>query len=564
MIESPRFKLFKKGKNWCIGMVAAVSMLVGIATATTTTQADEVSSQSSEEVQNFDKNNVNTIQGSDVALVSSSDRTQTNTNLNDNDKLNYTTESDTDNTNNETKQSVLIDDNPVSNNDSSKESLDAKNLKNDVTSTTDNSVVDYASDATSESNAVDTNSIIYKSATAATVESSEKNGLALQGGKTYLYQDGQKLSGTQVVDGKTYFFDESTFQMKTNFFNVDDGKVYYFGSNGQMFQDQFYSNWGNVYYFGVDGARYTDKFYTNWGNKYYFGDNGARFDDQFYTNKDKVYYFSNDGTMYQDKFYSNWGNVYYFGNDGVRYTNQFYTNWGNVYYFGDNGARYTNQFYSNWGNQYYFGNDGARYTNKYYVNCGNIYYFDGNGALTRNQNANLGSGYLNYDGNGVLSYYNNHLQAYQNAFLNKVLYGAIIEWVNHKILPALTASQAIIESGWGTSSLSANYNNLFGIKGSYNGHSVTLPTGEYYGGSYVTVNAAFRAYDSYAQSIGDHSAFLTSNSRYSNLIGQTNSNTVATLIRQDGYATSPTYTSTLINTMNAYDLYSWNTVGFSI
>lgn len=103
---------------------------------------------------------------------------------------------------------------------------------------------------------------------------------------------------------------------------------------------------------------------------------------------------------------------------------------------------------------------------------------------------------------------------------------------------------------------------MFGIKGSYNGHSVTFPTGEYYGGRYVTVNAAFRAYSNYAESIDDHGNFLASNSRYSNLIGDTDYNSVANKLHSDGYATSPTYASTLINIINTYHLYDWDYAAF--
>lgn len=47
-------------------------------------------------------------------------------------------------------------------------------------------------------------------------------------------------------------------------------------------------------------------------------------------------------------------------------------------------------------------------------------------------------------------------------------------------------AQAIVESGWGASTLSKapNYN-LFGIKGSYNGQSVYMDTWEYLNGKWL-------------------------------------------------------------------------------
>ena len=75
-------------------------------------------------------------------------------------------------------------------------------------------------------------------------------------------------------------------------------------------------------------------------------------------------------------------------------------------------------------------------------------------------------------------------------------------------MPSLTGAQAIIESGWGQSGLATQGHNLFGIKGSYNEQSVTMPTYEYYGGRYVRINDAFRAYPSNYESIVDHGRFF--------------------------------------------------------
>ncbi len=152
--------------------------------------------------------------------------------------------------------------------------------------------------------------------------------------------------------------------------------------------------------------------------------------------------------------------------------------------------------------------------------------------------------------------------SYTDAFLDRIKQGALDGWDQYGVLPSITAAQAICESAWGQSQLTTQANNLFGIKGSYNGHSVTFPTGEYYGGRYVTVNAAFRAYSNYAESIDDHGNFLANNSRYSNLIGDTNYNSVANKLHSDGYATSPTYASTLINIINTYHLYDWDYAAF--
>ena len=156
------------------------------------------------------------------------------------------------------------------------------------------------------------------------------------------------------------------------------------------------------------------------------------------------------------------------------------------------------------------------------------------------------------------------LTAAQKAFLDSIHDGAISTWKQYGVLPSLTAAQAIIESGWGQSSLASQYHNLFGIKGSYNGHSVTLPTREVYGGRSVIINDAFRAYDNNSQSVQDHGYFLVANSRYHNLLWKTNYRDVTYLIRADGYATDPSYTTTLNSVIERYGLTAWDQEAFDV
>ena len=122
----------------------------------------------------------------------------------------------------------------------------------------------------------------------------------------------------------------------------------------------------------------------------------------------------------------------------------------------------------------------------------------------------------------------------------------------------MTASQALVESNKGNSGLAVKANNLFGIKGTYNGQSVTMPTKEWNGITYITVNAQFRAYPSWQESISDHSALFNRASRYANLRGCTDYIQACRFIQQDGYASSPTYTNTLIKTIESYKLWSWD------
>ncbi|MBG9981942.1 LysM peptidoglycan-binding domain-containing protein [Aerococcaceae bacterium DSM 111020] len=72
-------------------------------------------------------------------------------------------------------------------------------------------------------------------------------------------------------------------------------------------------------------------------------------------------------------------------------------------------------------------------------------------------------------------------------------------------------AQAALESGWGNSNLAQSpSNNLFGIKGEYQGNSTNIKTLEDNGlGEYSEIDADFRSYDSPDASLNDYARFLT-------------------------------------------------------
>lgn len=150
------------------------------------------------------------------------------------------------------------------------------------------------------------------------------------------------------------------------------------------------------------------------------------------------------------------------------------------------------------------------------------------------------------------------------SFLTKLKPMVIADMKQSGILASLTAAQAFIESNKGNSGLTSKANNLFGIKGTYNGQSVTMLTTEYYNGVAKRVNAAFRKYPTWAESIADHSSLFNRLARYKNLRGETDYIKACKNVQADGYATSPTYAQTLINTINKYKFNEWDIEVFEV
>ncbi|WP_455461693.1 GBS Bsp-like repeat-containing protein [Streptococcus salivarius] len=154
----------------------------------------------------------------------------------------------------------------------------------------------------------------------------------------------------------------------------------------------------------------------------------------------------------------------------------------------------------------------------------------------------------------------------QSHFLSAIKQGAM-DGAKEGVLPSITAAQAILESGWGSSELAkAPNNNLFGIKDSedWNGEIVTVPTQEYVNGDYITVNAAFRKYASWNDSVVDHAKFFTSTewrkNNYRKVVNETDYRIAAQELKNAGYATDPNYAGKLISLIEAYKLYEWDAV----
>ena len=149
-------------------------------------------------------------------------------------------------------------------------------------------------------------------------------------------------------------------------------------------------------------------------------------------------------------------------------------------------------------------------------------------------------------------------------FIESVAQGAINGWTKYGVLPSVTVAQAILESGWGQSALSTQaHHNLFGIKGSYNGQYVTMQTREVYNGQSYYIYDNFRKYANNSESVEDHGNFLYSNSRYANLLGDQSYASVARKLQADGYATDPSYASSLIKLVEMYNLTQLDNIAFS-
>ena len=169
----------------------------------------------------------------------------------------------------------------------------------------------------------------------------------------------------------------------------------------------------------------------------------------------------------------------------------------------------------------------------------------------------------------VMPNYNNPMarSTNQQAFIQQV--GPMAQEVAgaNDLYASVMIAQAILESGWGQSTLTTLANNMFGIKGSYNGQFVEMQTMEDDGnGNLYPIIAKFRKYPSLKESFQDNAHVLKTTSFSPGVFfyhGAWKSNTSsyrdATQWLQGRYATDTSYASKLNNLIETYNLTQYDT-----
>ncbi|MCH3921223.1 glycoside hydrolase family 73 protein [Limosilactobacillus sp.] len=132
----------------------------------------------------------------------------------------------------------------------------------------------------------------------------------------------------------------------------------------------------------------------------------------------------------------------------------------------------------------------------------------------------------------------------------------------YHVYASITIAQAILESQWGTSKLASQYHNLFGIKGT-GPNSKELSTKEYVNGKWVVTTGRFRVYDSWSDSIKDHTKLMltgtdTNQQNYDAVVKATSYQEAAKALQEAGYATDPNYAQKLISVIKTYKLYNYD------
>ena len=143
------------------------------------------------------------------------------------------------------------------------------------------------------------------------------------------------------------------------------------------------------------------------------------------------------------------------------------------------------------------------------------------------------------------------------SFLNTI--GPVAQQVAQEngIYASVMIAQAALESGWGNSALSTQGHNLFGVKWNGTGNYVTMPTQEYYGGQWHTINAKFQSYNSYYDSLTGYAQLIKNNFPNSTRANAATPQIAAANLKYGvygSYATDPNYANSLDRMISDYEL----------
>lgn len=267
----------------------------------------------------------------------------------------------------------------------------------------------------------------------------------------------------------------------------------------------------------------------------------------------KFRYLNSNGSYVKKKFKKIGGYWFYFNKNGYAATG-LTTIGGRKFYFKKTGtAGKKGRMLTGWrtvgGKKYYFrksggtGVKGAAYKSEWVTIGGQRYYFNADGSLNTNTMT-------------------------EQEFIDTIGNLAREDMKQSGILASVTTAQAILESGYGTTSLGMEANNLFGMKAvlsnnswasAWKGQTFIKTTQEYLNEQWYTITDTFRAYDSYAESLADHSAYLSGamngkKLRYAGVVGNTSYKKTIRIIKNGGYATDPAYVTKICNIIKKYKL----------
>lgn len=128
------------------------------------------------------------------------------------------------------------------------------------------------------------------------------------------------------------------------------------------------------------------------------------------------------------------------------------------------------------------------------------------------------------------------------------------------VLASISMGQAALESNFGESQLSTEFNNLYGVKADEGDtDKVLFPTLEYVEDEWIEIEDWFKVYPSWEASIEGHARLIYNGTSwdadfYQVVIDGDTYEEQASGLQEAGYATDPTYADKLVEIIEIWDL----------
>lgn len=205
-----------------------------------------------------------------------------------------------------------------------------------------------------------------------TASAAVSNGWEQSGTTWYYYENGNKVTGWHLIDGKNYYFNSDGY-MASGWF-TDGGKTYYFNDRNGWVTGWNVIN-GSSYYFNKDGVMV-----TGWnvieGKSYYFNDRGEM-SKGFIVIDGKTFYFNEKGEMTIGWYLVN--NKWYYMTSTGEMAQGMVKVGAKTYYFDTKGEMLTGFFVVN--NKTYFFNSNGDMAQGWILHGNKWYYFYIDGTM---------------------------------------------------------------------------------------------------------------------------------------------------------------------------------------
>ena len=430
-----------------------------------------------------------------------------------------TVQNDNQSTNSINTQKVTLQNQSTKNEDSS---VDTKSVVSNTETSNDQSSTGEANvTSTTAQNSVESSSTNSYADTSKTLQVSDAS-------RQNVNESTQALTMSRRMKASVKLVSQS---YKTGWVNTNNNWSYYQQGKKVTGWLQGGNDW---YYFDQNG-----KMATSWlqgGNDwYYFNPTSGRMQTKWLKNNNKWYYLNPTSGRMQKGWLQGGNDWYYFNPTSGRMQKNWLQGGNDWYYFNSSSGRMQKGWLDEKGDWYYFKNNGMMATGYY-----NGYLFSNSGKWISN---------FTLTGLGAKD------------FISQIGEVAKIVADEYGIYASMMIAQAGLESGWGSSMLSQQAHNLFGVKWSGKGNYVTMPTLEYYGGAYHTVNAPFAAYNTYYESLVGYATMIKTRFPKSTKSYSPTYQDAARNLRNGiygTYATDPYYASKLISVINTYGLYKYD------